>query len=46
MENDTAVINGSTNELRLNVYMFFMARTAELKAPESVWLEWLDRRKN
>jgi len=34
------------NELRLNVYMFFIARTAELKAPESVWLELLDISKN
>jgi len=46
MENDTAVINGSTNELRLNVYMFFMARTVELRKSESVWLELLDRSKN
>ena len=44
--NDTAVITGGTNELRLNVYMFFMARTVELKKSESVWLEWLDISKN
>ncbi len=40
--NDTAVIVGGTNELRLNVYMFFMARTVELKKSESVWLHWLE----
>ena len=44
--NDTAVITGGTNELRLNVYAFFMARTVELKKSESVWLEWLDIAKN
>ena len=43
---DTAVITGGSNELRLNVFMFFMARTVELKKSESVWLEWLDISKN
>ena len=44
--NDTAVINGSTNELRLTVFMFFMARTVELKKSESVWPEVLNIARN